>query len=654
MKKLKKLFSLGLALTIIASTMLPTSLFAKTVSDSSLTDKTETFIINNYHYYPIGTEDEKFTKGPHAKDSFLIPFFWTEEYAKKNGWSEPQPVEMESYRTSDDKVTYCLDLGKAMPDGTSMTYRPEKVTTALNRVIIKGYPNMKGEDYDISDAALEWATAVALKIVDGQMYDVTGKDHPSDLKLEAFNDGHTIEYTVNEKAYDNLDKETIAKYQAEADKILNVIKQLVAYSTDESVIVDNLDMSAQDEYIIPAGQTDYLVGPFNVSLESEQASMANLVVNIEGSDTAVLADAEGNELSAADLAFGQDFYIKGNTSTDLTLKVTAYASGIEVPIQYYYGTDEKTTIQVGNNHYETEFQRMYVYQTVTLQDEANINIKVTPARDLTITKVWEDQDNKYSIRPETININILQNGAKYRTVTMSSENALSTDENTWQVTVNNMPKYDSDGNPYSYTIEEDTSNQNIQNFYQSPSYNQETLTVINEAIFDSASKPQYTITFTKDIINEANQSATVSDFAELKLNYNDTYNFPIVLKELNKTVSTQNNQLVETYSGYSGNQFNGIVTNKDNLVFSNIPAGKYEISELAHQYFDFMDFEKLNSTSGASFSYENGKYYITISGLTAKDENISIKVINKIDSSRPYDEDDSAINLFKVESNHPV
>lgn len=407
-------------------------------------------------------------------------------------------------------------------------------------------------------------------------------------------------------------------------------------------------MTANNEFVIPAGQTQYLAGPFNVALSSPNADQASLVVDVKGATNYTFADAQGNEISEENLSFGKDFYIKGSTSTDITLKVTAYASGLDVPIQYYYGTDETHNVVVNGQLYSQPYQRMYVYQTVTLQDEATVEIKTTPATDLTITKIWQDLDNKYSVRPSAIDIQILQNGKLYDTITLDENDTLSTDSNTWSTTVKNVPKADANGTPYSYTIQEDVNNENIKHFYETPVYNQETLTVINKAIYVADKEPEYSITISKDIVNENNQAATDSDFAEIKLNPDDTYSFPIVLKELNKTVSIQNNQLVETYSGYTGNQYNGVVTNKDNLVFSNIPAGKYEISELATQYFDFVDIEKLSGTSGTSFSYENGKYYITISGLTAKDENIFVKVTNKIDSSRPYDENDSIENLFKI------
>ena len=58
--------------------------------------------------------------------------------------------------------------------------------------------------------------------------------------------------------------------------------------------------------------------------------------------------------------------------------------------------------------------------------------------------------------------------------------------------------------------------------------------------------------------------------------------------------------------------------------------------------------EKLYSSNGASLTYENGKYYITISGITTTGENISVKITNKIKDYRPYDDSPSKENLFNL------
>ena len=193
-----------------------------------------------------------------------------------------------------------------------------------------------------------------------------------------------------------------------------------------------------------------------------------------------------------------------------------------------------------------------------------------------------------------------------------------------------MPKYDEDGNLYNYTIEEKITS-TLQNNYQSPVYNQTTLTVINKIIPPVF---HYKITVTKDIVNNNNQKANTNDFNKIKLNINNTYNFQIVLKEVSANYS------------YTGNIYNGVVTNKNSLVFSEIPAGRYEISENAVEYFKFVNFSRTNGTTGTSLEYLNGNYYIVISGTSNQDENIEIKVTNRIEDNRLYKDKNDEINLF--------
>ena len=81
---------------------------------------------------------------------------------------------------------------------------------------------------------------------------------------------------------------------------------------------------------------------------------------------------------------------------------------------------------------------------------------------------------------------------------------------------------------------------------------------------------------------------------------------------------------------------------------TNIKPGKYEISEIINQYFDFVGMEKIESTEGASLTYEDGKYYITLSGVTKDSESISIKVINRLEDERPFNDVGIKDNLFVI------
>lgn len=303
----------------------------------------------------------------------------------------------------------------------------------------------------------------------------------------------------------------------------------------------------------------------------------------------------------------------------------------------------------------TSFPDYYTFSNISADHHIKVVYEPIPNKTITITKIWNDRNNEYNTRPSSLKINVLQNSSVFSNVVMTSSNAIATDSNKWTITTT-VPERDQYRNILTYTIEEDTTNINLRYFYETPIYDQSKLTVTNTAQFiptTSNEHPEYKIIIHKDIVDKDNNIADSEDFEQVALDINDTYNFAITLKELNRIVTNTGTSLVESYNGYSGKVFNGIVTNKGDLVFNlgDEGYGKYEISENLNQYFDFIDIEKLNdefNTSGASFSKENGKYYITLSGITGEFEQISVKVTNQIKPDRPYNKTEDKENLFKI------
>ena len=142
---------------------------------------------------------------------------------------------------------------------------------------------------------------------------------------------------------------------------------------------------------------------------------------------------------------------------------------------------------------------------------------------------------------------------------MTSDNVDRNDNNKWVYSINDAPLVNPQGIPYVYEIQEENF-EITSTFYKSPVYDQNTLTVTNTGIWIYNNKnPKYMIIVNKDIINEDGQFATAEDFHKIKLDINNEHNFQIVLKQLNRTITNNGTALVESYSGYSGNIFNGVV-----------------------------------------------------------------------------------------------
>lgn len=272
---------------------------------------------------------------------------------------------------------------------------------------------------------------------------------------------------------------------------------------------------------------------------------------------------------------------------------------------------------------------------------------------LTITKIWKDDNNIYNTRPDSLDITVYQNGQVYQILTFTNTNASASNTNVWAITIN-VPEYDAQGNKYIYTISEDESNLFLDYYYYEPYINQNTLTATNVGIWlpplEIDIAPSYSITVGKEIINKNNELATEDDFWRMHLNINDTYQFPIVLKQLERTISRGDTGMIETYGDYTGAEIHGILNNKNQLVFIDLMPGKYEISENINQYFDFVEMKPVLNSDGTSLTYENGKYYITLSGVTGEPEEITIKVINKLKDERPFNDLDAKENTFFVSS----
>lgn len=95
-------------------------------------------------------------------------------------------------------------------------------------------------------------------------------------------------------------------------------------------------------------------------------------------------------------------------------------------------------------------------------------------QDITITKVWDDNDDKAQKRPE--NVVLTLNGNNY-TLNANNDEDKST-KNEWTLTIPNQAIYDNNGNEITYTVEEKT--ENIPTNYKVKDVNNNTLTVTNE------------------------------------------------------------------------------------------------------------------------------------------------------------------------------
>src|SRR5699024_4900232 len=114
--------------------------------------------------------------------------------------------------------------------------------------------------------------------------------------------------------------------------------------------------------------------------------------------------------------------------SDWTYKFTGLPKYDDQGVEITYTVDEES-----DEGYE---------KSIEGNDITNLRVGTT---EVEVTKSWKDENE--TDRPETIKVNLLQNGEFY-------EEYEVTEANDWKLTITDLPKYDEQGVAYEYTIKE--------------------------------------------------------------------------------------------------------------------------------------------------------------------------------------------------------
>ncbi len=284
----------------------------------------------------------------------------------------------------------------------------------------------------------------------------------------------------------------------------------------------------------------------------------------------------------------------------LTGETNEWTTNIEVPVydenqvKYIYSIKEQT------DNLNSD------YSNITYsKEELSVINKLEKEISITITKAWNDEDNKYKTRPTKINVNLLQNGKLYKELEITSSDK-------WKKTIEELPLYDEAGKKNTYTIEEIT---NIK-YYKNITYDQTEYKIINEL----TEKPKVKLYF--DVVNgytkpkEDEIKFDKEGFKEVLDKYNldidDEYTYPLIIE------NTETKETIE-----------GKLSTKGTLEFNDVPYGEYILIVKEDEYFDFDNMNNLNDIPGVTFTpTENGGKLVI--EPTGKDIEYRMKVVNKI------------------------
>ena len=252
------------------------------------------------------------------------------------------------------------------------------------------------------------------------------------------------------------------------------------------------------------------------------------------------------------------------------------------------------------------------YSDITyVQEELSVTNKLKSKINITITKVWDDNDNELLTRPESLNINLLRNGELLEELEIVPENI---SDNIWSIEVEDLDVYDNKGAKYSYTIEENINEQLER--YETISYDQTNYTITNKLTVP----PKVTLYFT------VKNGYTLPGLDEIMYDdkgYND------VLERYNLNGEEEYVFHFELENVDTGEIIEGRLSTQGTLEFDDVPYGTYRAREGEDKYFSFVSMLEIEEVLGVTFKPDSMGGTITIVP-TGKDIIYGANIINKI------------------------
>ncbi|MGM0097220.1 hypothetical protein IGI69_002432 [Enterococcus sp. DIV1083b] len=118
---------------------------------------------------------------------------------------------------------------------------------------------------------------------------------------------------------------------------------------------------------------------------------------------------------------------------------------------HYEFTDLPTTDESGQTYdYAIQETPVEGYTTKVNGYDLVNTYRNTETTEVAGTKTWNDYDNKFNTRPESITVKLMRNDEKYAEKIVKAD-----EEDNWTYHFDNLPKYDAEGKAYTYTIQEE-------------------------------------------------------------------------------------------------------------------------------------------------------------------------------------------------------
>ena len=203
------------------------------------------------------------------------------------------------------------------------------------------------------------------------------------------------------------------------------------FTIDEEGNVTSTGTCTTDEN----GNTVLLVEDAKTHIEVSKVD-ATSGEELEGATIQIL-DSEGNVVDEWVSSKDETHVIEGlKTGETYTLRETVAPEGYDVTTDTTFTIDEEGKVtSTGTVTYDEEGH------TILLVEDERLGATAA------IRKVWDDDGNRDGVRPVSVTVNLLANGEKVKTVTLTAANG-------WICVVRDLPKVDKDLKDIEYTWEE--------------------------------------------------------------------------------------------------------------------------------------------------------------------------------------------------------
>lgn len=361
------------------------------------TSKTEKYTLDSsaFSFYDLerdGRPSDKYDNLTEAEKTNLDTLFTLAPLALFGSEVDGGFAQLENlkYRAG-DKIAYCLDLGKAAPEKTEMSYSPENdpVKNEVLNVLRAGYPN---KTITGKEMLFEYATAIAVKMADGRAFNTDGREI----------DG--IDVTMLKEAPTaGAKKEIIPTYSLDGyKKLFAKLKDedrefLVERAAFASDLVRDLmekangfESKREETFTGPKLVNDHkLFGPFKFNLVNEDGTTPakitlrpRLASGISAENGNVFfADSKGSPINPEN---NKEFYIgiKKLEEGKYPITLTAVANGENTLTNVFYHADKDNPSLDGGG-----YQRMYVAECAPLMAVHKLIVEKTNKPEPKLTTV---------------------------------------------------------------------------------------------------------------------------------------------------------------------------------------------------------------------------------------------------------------------------